>query len=128
MPKTIPIYDIVGSIMHESIAYANATDLYLSPWGAGLIKIAGIAEKPGVIHTNKKVLKKGIPARCWWLIGQGNKAQIPAFIDESSVSDVKQEIQKTHSEKRNQLDDYDCDWRVILKELQKLILKIDSNN
>jgi len=123
--KDINVYNIIGCMMHESVVWANAVDLYLSPWGASLVTIAGIANKPGIIHTNKQVLRIPILNRCWWLRLEQGESLIPQFIDEKYITDVIQGIKKKALDDYcPTLNNYDCDWQVIYERMLALILSM----
>jgi tetratricopeptide (TPR) repeat protein len=126
LPKEITVYNTVGCLMHESIAWAKAIDLYLSPYGAGLSKVTWIANKPGIIHTNKRVLQKPIYKRVYaW---ERENGIVPTFISEQDIIDVTEGVQrKSLSDTRHQLNNYNCGWQIIYQETLKLVRSLKNN-
>lgn len=126
LPKEITVYNTIGCLMPESIAWTKAIDLYLSPYGAGLSKVTWIANKPGIIHTNKRVLQKPIYKRIYaW---ERQNGIVPTFISEQDIIDVPEGFQrKSLSDTRHQLNNYNCDWRIIYQEILKSIRSINNN-
>lgn len=58
IPEEIKIYNLIGSSIFESILWANAIDCYFCHHGTIQHKVAWFSSKPGIIHSNRKVLNK----------------------------------------------------------------------
>jgi hypothetical protein len=81
----IGIYNIVGGSIFDANVWAHAIDLYVSPFGTLQHKIGWLANKPGIIHTNRWLL--GTHERNYvWAAVENGKA--PGFVRRSSVSNV----------------------------------------
>jgi tetratricopeptide (TPR) repeat protein len=121
----LPIYNTIGCSMWESVLWSRAIDLYLAPWGAGLTKVAAMANKPGVIHTNKTVLNLVFSKKYWWAIGNRHKADVPMFIPESAIFEVTDNVKRMGVwDRRTTLNNYNCDWQIMYQELLQLINNI----
>jgi hypothetical protein len=118
-PK-IKIYNTVGCEMYESIVWSEAVDLYIAHHGSIQHKIGWIANKPGIVHANKQVLKHDWHPTFW----ARENSVAPLYISERYITDVSKNVQKNKEEKRMDLNNYDCDWRVIFKEVFKLASSI----
>jgi hypothetical protein len=113
IPQGIAVYDTVGCGIHESIVWADAIDLYLCHHGTLQSKVGWIANKPGVVHTNRVTHMMGqyqVPKATW---ARENALQ-PVYIDASHVTDIEID----YKDRRENLYNYDCDWRIMLRELR----------
>ncbi|MBR8828002.1 MAG: tetratricopeptide repeat protein [Gomphosphaeria aponina SAG 52.96 = DSM 107014] len=129
LPPTRKIYSLVGKYMHEGVVWADNIDFYLASWGAGLAKVAGVGNKPGVIHTNKEVLEQPLLSRCWWLRAEPESQVVPKYIDSCYITNASENVKKGHKfDKRLTLNNYDCDWRIIYEEVLKLALSIKRDD
>jgi tetratricopeptide (TPR) repeat protein len=123
--RELPIYNTIGRSMMESVLWSREVDLYLAPWGAGLTKVAAMANKPGVIHTNKTVLNLVFSKKYWWAISNRHKADVPVFIPESAIFEVTDNVKRMGVwDRRTTLNNYNCDWQIMYQELLQLINKI----
>jgi tetratricopeptide (TPR) repeat protein len=121
----LKIYNTIGRSMMESVLWSKEIDLYLAPWGAGLTKVAAMANKPGVIHTNKTVLNLVFSKKYWWAVGNQDKADVPVFIPESAIFEVSDNVKRMGVwDRRTTLNNYNCDWQIMYQELLQLINKI----
>ena len=118
----IKVYDTVGCMLYESIVWAHAIDLYLAHHGTIQHKVGWTANKPGVVHTNRRTLKTPVSKQSpsW----ARENVVVPIYIPKHHVRDVTENVEKPLFNKRPNLDNYDCDWRVIYEELLKLALSI----
>lgn len=125
VPQNLPIYNLVGKMMHECIVWVHATDLYLGPWGATMTNTL-IANKPGIIHTNKAVLK--MPLLMRWGSWERENAIVPVYIPEEEVIENQEDaINKSCLwDTRPTLRKYDFDWQVVYREFVNLLTTIQS--
>ena len=116
----IKVYDLVGCMLYESIVWANAIDFYIAHHGTIQHKIGWTANKPGVVHTNTQVLEtkvSGFKNQTSWARENG---VLPVYISSHYINDVTENVKKDLNDKRRDLINYDCDWRVIYEEALKL--------
>jgi hypothetical protein len=137
-PEGTPgIFSIIGSSIFEANIWAHAIDVYVSPYGTLQHKVGWFANKPGIIHTNRTVLAN--PSKYIW--AAIDNAIRPHYISDAAVTDIRnleravlyRELRDLNESgagilaavKRIQedpdLDNYDVDWEVLLKELLELI-------
>jgi tetratricopeptide (TPR) repeat protein len=121
LPSEIKIYDTVGCMLYESIVWAYAIDCYLAHHGTIQHKVGWTANKPGIVHTNRQTLKRLDLLPAFW--ARENSA-MPIYIPEHHITDVAENIKKSSKDSRINLNNYDCDWRVMYEELLKLALSI----
>ncbi|MCC3571028.1 MAG: tetratricopeptide repeat protein [Microcoleus sp. PH2017_40_RAT_O_B] len=53
IPPTIKTYNALNCAVYETIVWSHAMDMFIAPYGAGLIFPCQIANKTGVLHTHK---------------------------------------------------------------------------
>lgn len=112
----INTYSAIGSTTYETVVWAKAIDLHISPVGAGLIYPSWLANKPGVLHAHTQVLNYQDVRNL-----MSGRSELPyfdklipqVFIPNDSVVDYAD-------------CNYDCDWKVIYKEAVKLIEKLSQ--
>ena len=112
----INTYSAIGSTIYETVVWAKAIDLHISPVGAGLIYPSWIANKPGILHAHTQVLNYQDVRKL-----QSGNSELPyfdklipqVFIPNDSVVDYGD-------------CNYDCDWKVIYNEALKLIEKLSQ--
>lgn len=110
LPMSIETYNALDCAVCETIVWAGAIDLFIAPFGAGMVFTA-IANKPGVAHGHRDWCPKEpfcpIPRKDGALV-------VP--IAANSIVDCfdSQYLDRTS---RN----YGCDWQVIYNEVIKLI-------
>lgn len=107
--------------MHESIAYAHTADCYLSHHGSLQHKIGWIANCPGVVHSNKTVLNTPRRFPAFWA---RQDTVPPIYIDANAVDDVAGYTELQNNRIVNNLDNYDFDYRVALRELKKILKRM----
>ncbi|MEM9274414.1 MAG: tetratricopeptide repeat protein, partial [Cyanobacteria bacterium P01_F01_bin.143] len=113
LPQEIKVYDTIGCPMYESIVWAHAIDLYMAPLGGGLAKVVSIANKPGVLHANKYLLK----TRPLLYSKLREHSALSVLVNEQDVMDAPDD----QFTKKTELDrSYDCDWRSIYEKVLKL--------
>lgn len=120
IPDGIAVYDSVGCGIHESIAWADAVNLYLCHHGTLQHKVGWIANKPGVVHTN--CVTHMIENEINHVTFVRENAVSPVYIDASHITDIGE----IYSDPRKNLYNYDCDWQVMLKELKILLSNYDA--
>ena len=113
----IATFSAIGATTYETVVWAKAIDLHISPVGAGLIYPSWIANKPGVLHAHTQVLNYQDVRKL-----QSGRSELPyfdklipqVFIPNDSVVDYAD-------------CNYDCDWKVIYNEAVKLIEKLSKD-
>ena len=113
----INTYSAIGATTYETVVWAKAIDLHISPVGAGLIYQVWIGNKPGVFHAHTQVLNYQDVRQM--LSGNSElpyfEKLIPqVFIPNDSVVDYTD-------------CNYDCDWKVIYNEVVKLIKNLSQD-
>lgn len=119
LPPEIQVYNTIGHLMQESVVWSQAVDLYLSPWGAGLTKVAWISNKPGVIHSNPVVTTK---YRSNSYGGKRENVLEPIYTSCKQVTSSKSLDDLL--DRRDQLGSYLCDWEAVYKAVYNLIRSI----
>lgn len=117
LPETIKVYDVIGRPMYEAIVWACNVDLYMAPFGGGLAKVVSIANKPGIVHTNKYNSNKNALAYSLYRENAARSVCIP----ETFIVDAPEDRFSKHQEVNRS---YDCDWRVVYEEVFKLASSI----
>ncbi|ACK73259.1 Tetratricopeptide TPR_2 repeat protein [Gloeothece citriformis PCC 7424] len=130
LPPEIKVYDTVGCMLYESIVWSYAVDLYLAHHGTLQHKIGWIANKTGVVHTNCQSFKINNPDMSDFLgLWVREKKIKPIYISEDYITDVVTNVSKKAV--RKDLNNYECDWKVMYKELfelASLIKRADFNS
>lgn len=113
-PEGVKVYNLIGCPMYEVIAWAYATDLYFISHGSALAKVLLIANKPGVVHANKRLGQHQHRRR--------ENSIKPVYLhSEYQIDDTPTEIEKGGRPKDWS---YDFDWRVAYEELFKIASSI----
>ena len=112
----VAIYNTVGCSLYESIIWANSIDFYLAHHGTIQHKVGWLANKPGIVHSNTKVLNSSHH----YIENAREKGIKPVYIHPRFVQDVQLNI----SDPRNNLDNYQVDWQVLQQYLLEVILEI----
>ncbi|MDJ0636044.1 MAG: tetratricopeptide repeat protein [Xenococcaceae cyanobacterium MO_188.B29] len=124
LPPEIKVYDTVGCWLYESIVWAYAIDLYLTHHGTIQHKVGWTANKPGVVHTNREILKMPPSVRpgCW----ERENIVLPIYISEQHIVDVEDKVYTHHGKwgKKTSLYNYECDWKGVYEEVLKIALSI----
>ncbi len=125
----IPVFDTIGATMCESVAWAMGVDAYVAPHGAGLAKYHILAGKPGVVHGNSQIIGD---VRGRWFDGTDvEQANMPIYVGSKSVATLPgsgEQFRRGPQDRRNDLDQYECDWRTVEALLRKLIERLDGND
>ena len=137
-PGEMPeIINIVGSSIFDANVWAHTIDFYLSPYGTLQHKVGWLANKPGIIHTNRTLLEN--PANYIW--GAMESSIRPRYVGRARVEDerlmeVNEVIYSEVSEAREnagilagvkrvqgnpEFNNYDLDWKVLYEELLDII-------
>ena len=108
----IKIYNTIGCDIHEAIFWASAVDACIGTHGGGFSSyMRWINSKPGLIY--------GPPEMCFLddrFFFRENSVTPLVSVSKSDVTEVN-EKQNNISVNRN----YDCDWKVIYREISKII-------
>lgn len=113
IPPGIETYNSIGCMTYESAVWAYAIDLFTGVYGSGLAYVTWLANKPGVIHGNSVTLT-GEVSGLLSLLSRRENAIKPRFLSRNDVKDVVTGNQTIHG-------NYDCDWKVIYKEIINLV-------
>ncbi|WP_243397393.1 hypothetical protein [Crocosphaera subtropica] len=124
LPAEIPVYDIVGSTLYENVIWNHVIDLYLAQHGSAQHKIGWIANKPGVIHTNKSTFSA--PHLLSVTTTAKENSIEPILIPEEHIIALEEIHKPNKNDKRKNLENYDCNWEIMYNELFKLIQKINN--
>jgi hypothetical protein len=79
------IVNIIGSSIFDANVWAHFIDVYLSPYGTVQHKVGWLTNKPGIIHTNRKLLE-GSAKYVWAAIENAVK---PRYVKRTCVEDVR---------------------------------------
>lgn len=120
LPQEIKVYDIIGCPVYEVVLWAHAIDLYMAPFGGGLAKVVSIANKPGVLHTNKY----GVKVNNMLYSKTRENAALSVFVPEHYIVDAPNDSFTKIGEVNRS---YDCDWRGIYEEVFKLASSLKSS-
>lgn len=96
LPEEIKVYNLVGTSLHESVLWADIIDCYFCHHGTIQHKIAWFASKPGIIHSNRKVLK--VKPSQSYQVKEGALKPIyidRAWVEDIEISEAKKEIEFT---------------------------------
>lgn len=74
--------------MFESIVWACAVDFYIVPFGGGMAKVTYVANKPGVVHCNRKILERSYKDH-WYTASQRENGMAPTYIPSHCIIDTK---------------------------------------
>lgn len=111
-------YNLIGGQMHQSIIWAHAADVYLAHQGSIQHKIGWIANKPGVVHTNSKMLEKPLSVRpgCW----EREDIEIPEYIPKEYIEDIEGRawVRGVWTAAGN--SNYEVNWEITAQALLKL--------
>jgi hypothetical protein len=115
----IGFFSTIGYSLYEANIWAHASDLYLAHHGTIQHKIGWLANKPGIVHCNRKIAEQ----KPLWVAAVREFGIMPKYVDPSHIKDVT--IQSNEGERRTDLDNYDIDWEILYKELKKLAQSIE---
>ena len=76
-------FNIIGQHICDAIVWADAIDVYVSSYGSIQHKKGWFANKPGIIHTNHKLLET--PARYVWAAVEN--AIPPQYVSSACITD-----------------------------------------
>jgi hypothetical protein len=83
--RQIRTFNIIGSSIHEASVWADAIDVYVSPFGTLQHKVGWLRCKPGVVHCNRKLLQQPPPRLVWAASENGIK---PRYVSVAAVRDI----------------------------------------
>ncbi|MDJ0688698.1 MAG: hypothetical protein QNJ41_09320 [Xenococcaceae cyanobacterium MO_188.B32] len=121
--SNIKVFNTIGCSIFETNIWANAIDIYLAHHGTMQHKVGWLANKPGVVHSNSKVL-----GSFKWIVGVREFEIRPVYINQKYARNV--DIEKNG--KYNKLTvlkksfNYYIDWKVIYRELYKIAMSITN--
>lgn len=118
----IGVFNTVGCSIWETNIWAHTIDIYLAHHGTIQHKVGWLANKPGIVHSNKKTLEK----RNQWVANVREFGITPIYIDHIHAKDVNLEDEEAkydlhhNLDLRDNLDNYNIDWKILYDELWKL--------
>lgn len=113
IPVNIKTYNALDCAIYETIVWSHAIDLFIAPYGAGLVFPCQIANQRGVVHTHS-IWNKPTP---YCLHPRENSVPI---VPVASVDSFDSAYSRGFD--RN----YDVDWRDIHSEVVKIIEKLSE--
>lgn len=114
IPSEVKTYNALNCAIYETIVWSHAIDLFVAPYGAGLIFPCLIANKVGVMHTHKY----GCRLEPFCLNPREKAVSIIPVSREAIVDIVDSEYDNPNT--RN----YECDWKAIYTEALNLLQKL----
>ncbi|CBN55133.1 MULTISPECIES: tetratricopeptide repeat protein [Kamptonema] len=114
IPDSVKTYSIIGSMTYEKVIWANAINLYISTPGSTTTFVLWIANKMGVVHANSLCYES-------WVIEQLKSREnvvMPIYIPLESIVDYPP---------IGLINNYDFDWRLLDKEVRKLLNNLEPN-
>jgi hypothetical protein len=135
--KTPGIFNIIGSSIYDANVWANAIDVYVSPYGTLQHKVGWLAKKPGVIHANTTLLDYRAEY-VWTAVEHSIK---PRYVLRAAVTDVRciekqppiyRELSDLNESGAGilshnrllsdpEMDNYEVDWQALYSDLVDLI-------
>lgn len=116
IPPTIKTYNALDCAIYETIVWSHAMDMFIAPYGAGLIFPCQIANKTGVLHTHQD----GSRLEPFCLNPRENSLSIVPVSPDAVVDSIDSAYSSPMT--RN----YDCDWKAIYNEVVKIIEKLSK--
>ena len=114
IPSNINTYSAIGSTTYETVVWAKAINLHISPVGAGLIYPVWIAHKPGVLYAHTQILND---------FGKSYYATSNAPHLEKILPQV---LVPNDSIVDSSGFNYDCDWHAIYNEVIKIVKQLNE--
>jgi len=107
LPTNIQTYSASGRTTWETVVWANNVDLFMAPIGAGDMYLVGLANKRGVMYSNRVTLRQ--------ISSNYEKIRenviLPIFVPIDCIYDDLDTMDSN----------FDLDWQVIYKELIKIL-------
>ncbi len=113
IPPTIDTYSAIGATTDETVVWAKAIDLHISPVGAGLTYPVWIAHKPGVLYAHTQILNNFAKYYCATSKLYLEKMLPQLLIPNDSIVD-------------SSYFNYDCDWQAIYNEAIKILKQLND--
>lgn len=114
IPPTVEVYNALDCPLHETIVWANAIDTYIAIIGSGLTLVTWLANKPGVVHSNKAHY---LQLNLFWREVRENALAIEV-VPVDSITDV--DASTTYN-------NYDFDWNILYDELIKVMNNLEKS-
>jgi hypothetical protein len=132
------IFNIIGSSIYEANVWAHAIDVYVSPFGSIQHKVGWFVSKPGVIHSNHKLLDNSL--KYIWSVTQNIVK--PRYCSRSAVKTIRSPTTKANIYRQlkdieesgagllaavrrvqgdPEFDNYEVDWRQLRDDVGKVI-------
>jgi hypothetical protein len=112
----------INTPMAQQILWAKNSDLYISAWGGELTLVNWIANKPGVVHTNKTVVDnfQNNSYGC-------HREDIVLPVIVSSLFDSEDKIVRNNvNDSRQHLAHYECDWQEIYRQAIEILQTLNK--
>lgn len=118
------LIDTIGVPIEQSLAWATAIDAYLAPHGAGMTKHHWLAGKPGVVHSNEKILQN-IMGRAFGGFDV-EESNMPLHIGRNAVRTQAHtgDEHRGRDDFRFSLESYECDWRALERLVAMLLARV----
>lgn len=112
----------IGRPILESVVYSQIVDCYLAHHGALQNKIGWLANRPGVVHSNTKVLR-GIGGTKRYYPAFTSRADLvpPLYLDAGCVTDVEGAEAVDRPRWDNPVDLYDFDDAVAARQIARIL-------
>jgi hypothetical protein len=102
------VADTIGAPMCDSIAWSAGVDLYISHFGSMQHKAAWVSNVHGIVHGNALCTQSGGNHPTYYAREDGIT---PIFV--ASLPGTDAAAKKVSGDKRNNLDSYELDWKVL---------------
>lgn len=113
----IGIFNTIGCSIWETNLWVHAIDIYLAHHGTIQHKVGWLANKPGIVHSNRKVLRESQD----YVSDVRELGLPPIYINHLYAKNIILDDENIKSDPRNNLDNYDINWKILLREMQRLI-------
>ena len=113
IPSTINTYSSIGATTYETVVWAKAIDLHISPVGAGVMYPVWIGHKPGVLYAHTQILNDFGTHYTTSNTPNLEKILAQLLIPNDSIVDYSDY-------------NYDCDWQAIYNEVIKIVKQLNQ--
>ncbi len=87
--RPVTVVDCVGTSMRTNLFWIDRSNMFVAPWGAGLVKYRWVCNKPGFVMTNRSNLLNPIALPIYHLPGHMENPTAMEFIDPAIVYDIR---------------------------------------
>ncbi|MDO9241849.1 MAG: hypothetical protein Q7U30_17710 [Methylicorpusculum sp.] len=123
---SIEVRFFVGKPIFQSVIYSRFIDVYLAHHGSIQHKIAWLSNKPGLVHSNKKVLSGIGGTKRYYAAFTSTKSEVlPHYLDPEIMTDISGATEEGDSRWDFALSHYDFDDQHAFDNLLKIVLLSD---